>query len=615
MTGDSAGAGGGGGPLGASGPIGLPGARPFSAATRAENLDRLGRETFDVLIVGGGITGAGVARQAARAGFRVALVERDDFASGTSGRSTKLIHGGLRYLAQGEVGLVREAARERAVLRRQAPHLAEPAPVLIPVWHPEPPARLRVGLAFYDRLAGVPPAMRHRILDAAAALAEEPALRREGLRAAGTTWEFVTDDARLTLETVLDAHRHGAAVANHAPVVGLLTAEGAGAGRPGRRVVGATVRDAETGRTVDVRAAVVVNAAGPWVDRVLGLAGPAAEGTPGGGPAVRVTKGIHLVFPHKRLPLRHIVIVPGPDRRPVLVVPRGAWTYLGTTDTDYDGPLEAPGPDPESVGYLLETANAAFPGAALGPGDVTAAWAGLRPLIHEPGKRPAEVTRRDAVRVGPPGLVTVFGGKLTMYRRMAHRVLLVAARERDGAGREASRPAGPGLHPVEEALPGGRFDGEGPEAFAAWTERLAARGRAAGLEPPAARRLAQRYGARGADVLALVERDPGLAAPLAPGCAAVAAEVAFAASEEMALSLADVLDRRLGLLLFDPENGLAAAPAAAGILGKALGWDAARRDRELRAYRALVERHRLGGRRVGGTGAGGAGGGGARAVG
>ncbi len=548
----------------------------FSALTRLRNLERLGSETFDLLVVGGGITGAGVARAAARRGLKVALAEREDFAGGTSGRSSKLIHGGLRYLAQGEVALVREAARERAVLHRQAPHLVRPTPALLPVWEPESVARIRLGLALYDWLAGVPPALRRRFLDPDTAVAAEPWLRRRGLKAAGSYWEFVTDDARLTLEVVLAAHRSGAVVANHAPAVELLLA----GGRAGRRVAGAAVADALTGRRVEVRAAVVVNAAGPWLDGVRALAGPLR------GKALRVTKGAHLAFPRTRLPVGRILFVPGPDRRPVFIVPYGDWTFVGTTDTDYTGPLETPAADANDVAYLLAAANTALPEARLGAGDVTATWAGLRPLIHQPGKPPARVSRRDEVWHDPPGLLSVAGGKLTTYRRMAGRVL---ARALDAVPAASRLPAG-GRWPPEGPLPGGEVAG-GPAGWPARARELGALAERLGLHPVAARRLAGRYGSRAEGVLDLVRRDPALARPLAPGCQAVAAEVVFAVAEEMALTLADVLDRRLGLLCFDAANGLDAAPAAAEIMASILGWDAARRQAELEAYRKLVGRH------------------------
>src|SRR5262245_1785425 len=301
----------------------------FDPTTRAQNLSRLGDQVFDVLVVGGGITGAGVAREAALRGLSVALVEARDFASGTSSRSSKLIHGGLRYLEQGEIALVREAATERKVLRRIAPHLTETAPMLVPVYGRTSAGvyKLRVGLSLFDKLAAVPASERHRILSRNEVRAAEPHVAAERLQGAAVYPEYVTDDARLVLDTLKSAHAAGAVAVNYARVEALGPAEDV------RRV---EVRDVEGGATLVARARVVVNAAGPWVDAIRGMEERAERAL------LHLTRGIHLVFPARDLPVRHCVVMQARDKRPVFTVPRGDAVYVGTTDTSYEGPLEEP---------------------------------------------------------------------------------------------------------------------------------------------------------------------------------------------------------------------------------------------------------------------------------
>ncbi len=386
----------------------------FEHTSRAQALARLAAEPFDLLIIGGGITGAGAARDAALRGLAVALVEARDFGSGTSSRSSKLIHGGLRYLEQGEIGLVREAATERMVLRRIAPHLTRVAPMLVPVYGRTPAGvyKLKAGLALFDRLARVPRAERHRILTREETLALEPRLARERLQGSALYPEYVADDARLVLDTLKSASRAGAAVANYVRVVGF---EEAGPYRTVR------LTDAESGTSLTARARVIVNAAGPWVDELRRLA--RAED----GPRLHLTKGIHLVLRAKDLPARHCVVMRARDRRPVFVVPYGRHVYVGTTDTSYEGPLEEPAIVPEDAEYLFDAVARSFAGPAISARDVVGAWAGLRPLVHEKGKRPSEISRKDEIVVSGRGLVTIAGGKLTTYRRMAERVVETAA--------------------------------------------------------------------------------------------------------------------------------------------------------------------------------------------
>jgi glycerol-3-phosphate dehydrogenase len=538
-------------------------AAPLSAETRAAVLAALEGADLDVLVVGGGITGAGVARDAALRGLRTALVERVDFAAGTSSRSSKLIHGGVRYLEQGDVGLVREAAAERRILRRIAPHLAEPRWMVMPTYRRTTHAKLGLGLWTFEKIAAVEGDERHRMWDRAAALREEPLLAPAGLYGAAAFVEYLTDDARLVLATVRAAHEAGALVANHAEAIGIE------AGRPST----VTVRDALTGATRRTRARVVVNAAGPWVETVCGLAGAS------GGRRLRLTKGIHLVVPHARLPLRHIVVMRARDHRSVFAVPRDGATYLGTTDTDHGSPSLYPEITAADADYLLEAANATFVGPPLARADVVGAWAGLRPLLDEAGKRPSEISRKDEIMVdAATGLVSVAGGKLTTYRAMAERVVDLVC-QRLGSGTPCRTAA--------LALPGGECP---PSELRALTERVAAA--LPRLAPGAAARLVRLYGTEAEAIAARAGADPPAGEPL-PGLPDVPrAEIEHALDAEMVLTLTDLLERRTRVLLFAPDQGLAAAETVATLAARRLGWNPARTAAELDDYRGLAERLR-----------------------
>lgn len=515
---------------------------------------QLERERFDLAVVGGGITGAGLAREAAQRGLRVALVEAGDFAGGTSGRSSKLIHGGLRYLAMGDVALVRATARERRVLHGLAPHLAEPRRMVLPSRSAAGLARLRVAVTTYEKLGGVSGPDLHENWRGEELGEREPLLRGSDFRHACAYREYVTDDARLVLANLRAAVAAGAVVRAAAPVVGLL--------RDGGRVAGIRIRPAEGGE-IAVRARAVVNAAGPFVERVLRLEDPEAP------PRLHLSKGIHLVFEAARLPVREILAVPAADRRTVFAVRREAVTYVGTTDRSYTGRRpEWPEIEAEEVAYLLGTLNRHLRiDPPLTERDVIAAFAGLRPLVAGPGRAPQELSRRDEVSLGPAGLVTVAGGKLTGYRLMARAVL---ERTAESTG---LRPAPPLRD--EPPLPGGDFAGELGELAA----RLAGEAQVA---PEAARRLARLYGAEAGEVLALGGE------PVVPGGSVRRGEVRFAVRVEAARGLEDVVYRRIRSAWFDPADREAALEGIADLLGGELGWDRARRDRELEDVRARL---------------------------
>jgi glycerol-3-phosphate dehydrogenase len=534
---------------------------PFSPETREAALAALPGTDLDLLVIGGGITGAGVARDAALRGLKVALVERTDWAAGTSSRSSKLIHGGVRYLEQGDLGLVREAASERAVLRRIAPHLTAPLLMVMPTYGRAMQAKLALGLWTFERVATVPAAERHQLWSREEALTREPTLDGSTLHAAVVFTEYLTDDARLVLETAKGAHAAGALCVNHAEVTALSPA------RAGTEV---SLRDRESGSVRTIRSRVVVNAAGPWVDEVRRLAGALS------GPRLHLTKGIHLVVRHDRLPVRHIVVMRARDRRSVFAVPRGGVTYLGTTDTDYGTPTEHPEVTAEDAAYLLEAANRTFARPPLAERDVTAAWAGLRPLLHEEGKRPSEISRKDEIMAAPDaGLISIAGGKLTTHRRMAERVV-------DLVCRRLGRPAAP-CRTAAVPLPGGEMT---PAELLVLTHTL--RERLPQRPPGGAERLVGLYGAGAARLASRAAADPS-AGELLPGPTGVLrAEIEHVLDDEMALTLEDLLERRTRLLLFDAHQGLDAAPAVAALAAKRLGWAPARTAAELEAYRALA---------------------------
>src|SRR2546430_1300209 len=415
---------------------------PFSHRTRAAALTSMAAEPVDVLVIGGGITGAGIARDAALRGFRTAVVDKGDLGGGTSSLSSRLIHGGIRYLEQGQFRLVFEASRERRVLLGIAPHLVHPLPFLFPVYRGArvPAWKLRAGMWVYDLLAAFHNVRAHRWLGRKATQRLEPGLRDKELKGAALYYDAQTDDARLVIANMRSAAQAGALVASYAAVTALI--------KPDGRVGGATVRDGLTGRASTVRALVVVNATGPWVDRVRRLDDARAE------PLLRPTKGVHVAVPRKRVGHTRAVTLTSPiDGRVMFVLPWGDLSYIGTTDTDEDASPDEVRATADDVVYLLRSANAFFPHARLAPADIIASWVGLRPLLRPPRDvTPSASSREHPVVASASGLLTVAGGKLTTYRVMARDLVdRVAARLRELDG----RPRAPRVPTDRLPLPGG----------------------------------------------------------------------------------------------------------------------------------------------------------------
>lgn len=529
---------------------------------------RLAASRFDVLVIGGGITGAGVALDAASRGLSVALVERDDFASGTSSKSSKLIHGGLRYLQQGDIRLVYQALRERQRLLRNAPHLVSVLPFLIPVLTKDGPVSrkiakaLRSALWMYDATGGLRIGKRHRRLGADDALAHCPTMPPDKLSSGFVYYDASADDARLTLTIARTAAAHGAVVANRCSVVGVTTAADG-------RVDGARV-DTGAGE-ITVRARAVVSATGVWADEIRDLDdGVDAD-------SLRPAKGVHVTVPWElvRNDIAVIISVPG-DKRSLFLVP---WVerpdggfdhcYIGTTDTDFVDDLDRAQTNDDDLEYVLGAANHHLT-TTITRDDVTGVWAGLRPLVKQASSgRTADLSRRHAITTSPSGVVTVTGGKLTTYREMAEDTVDVVLRLLDRRAR---------CRTARLRLVGA--------ATTSATTPTATHGTGTTVDDE---RLVARYGSEAATVLALVDADPNLGDALVPGLRYIRAEAVFAVRHEMATTLVDVLTRRTRAHLQHRAACLAAAPGVAALLAGELGWNTAETASQIEAYRQLCD--------------------------
>jgi glycerol-3-phosphate dehydrogenase len=547
----------------------------LDATKRSESLRKLAAGPLDVLVIGGGVTGAGAALDAASRGLRVGLVEARDLASGTSSRSSKLVHGGLRYLEQRDFKLVKEALRERDLLvSKLAPHLVRPVPFLYPIYKKvvERPY-VGAGLVIYDAMEGTKrPVPYHRHLTARGALRRAPALRPDRLAGAMVYYDAQVDDARHTLTVARTAAAHGAIVVTRASAVGLLRSphgDSRGAG-----VVGARVRDEETGRELDVHATRVVVCAGVWSDLIHEASGVKA------GYHVRMSKGVHVVTPRSAIDADTGMIV-RTDKSVLFFIPWGERWIVGTTDTDFTGDRTEPVATAQDVDYILANANRVL-AKPLTRSDVLAVYAGLRPLVAEPevpgdceeaGKPTTKLSREHVVDAPLPGLVSIAGGKLTTYRLMARDVIDAAVADFPRAVPQS----------VTDQLP--LLGADGLPAVRAAASRLA---EDYGVSAKTAVHLIDRYGTLAGEVLELVRADKSLGRPLAAGHPYLRAEVAHAVTHEGALHVEDVLGRRIRLLIETPDAGASAAAEVAAIMGKLLGWSRRKRAEQALRYQEFA---------------------------
>lgn len=507
---------------------------------------------YDVLIIGGGITGAGIALDAATRGMKTALVDMQDFAAGTSSRSTKLVHGGLRYLKQFEVKMVAEVGKERAIVYGNAPHVTTPEWMLLPIYKGGTFGRwsTSAGLRLYDYLAGVKRSERRKMLSAAEAKRREPLLREEGLKGGGYYVEYRTDDARLTIEVVKKAVERGAHAVNYVKATELLY-DGQG------RLNGVQAQDRLGGSSFRIRAKRIVNAAGPWVDEIRELDQSRK------GKTLRLTKGVHLVFDQSRFPLGQAVYFDVPDGRMMFAIPRDGKTYIGTTDTDFTGNTADPGVTEEDREYIVNAANSMFPTLRLAIADIESEWSGVRPLIYEEGKSPSEISRKDEIFRSPSGLITIAGGKLTGYRKMAETVTDLLDRELRSEG---GGPFGPC---ITRTLPLSGGDFGDPANYPAYVREQTAAGVERGLQPEAAAAIARRYGTNATAVWEYLSSAQHEHTKLPPG---LYAALRYSMEAEMAVTPADFLVRRSGALLFDIGTVRRHGTEVIGVMANLLGW-------------------------------------------
>jgi glycerol-3-phosphate dehydrogenase len=501
----------------------------FSAAERAQWIQRLKETTFDLLVIGGGITGAGIAVDAATRGLKVALIEKMDFAWGTSSRSTKLIHGGLRYLKQLEFALVHEVGVERAIVHSNAPHVVLPEKMLLPIVQDGSLGKRMssLGLWVYDRLANVEKEERRKMLEKEEVMELEPLLRTDILTGGGLYYEYRTDDARLTIEAVKTAVEHGAVCLNYTEAVDFIYKENGYVG-------GAVVKDCLQEEQFEVRARRVVNAAGPWVDE---LRNKDKEGVHG--KRLHLTKGVHIVVPYERLPIQQSTYFDvKKDNRMCFAIPRGNATYIGTTDTFYDSSINEPYAELEDVEYLLEATNYVFPSVNLEVKDVVSTWAGLRPLIHQDGKDPSELSRKDELFYSETGLISIAGGKLTGYRKMAERVVDAVLKTMHEKTASVTK---------DLTLGGGDF--ESTEAIQAYIYKLSGEAKQINVGAEHIQALVYRYGTNTEHIInkayELYNEIQDAAQRL------MYAEIWYAIHYEMTNNVCDFLIRRTGRLYFD----------------------------------------------------------------
>jgi glycerol-3-phosphate dehydrogenase len=524
---------------------------PFSSFNRQNNITKLKESEFDLLIIGGGITGAGIALDAASRGMKVALIEKNDFASGTSSKSTKLIHGGLRYLKQFDFWLVKEVGTERAIVHKLAPHLVVPEKMILPLidggtygsW------LTSIGLKVYDILAAVEGEDQRKMLDKKEALEKEPLLPESILNGAGYYAEYRTDDARLTLEILKTALNYEANCINYMEATQFHYQE--------NRVVGAHVKDGLSGEEFSIKAKYVVNSCGPWVDELRQLNHSKI------GKRLHLTKGVHLVVAHEKLPVKQSVYFDVPDGRMMFAIPRGKVTYFGTTDTNYQEDKNNVHTSLVDATYLISAVNNMFPEVHLTLNDVESSWAGLRPLIHEEGKSASELSRKDEIFVSDTELISIAGGKLTGYRKMAERIVDLVVKKYNRRYEKKFKESST----ENIVLSGGTFADY--SEVKSYTDAIYNRIAEVDFDEKDAQYLVHNYGKQTDDILKKFDEfsDENQQEKM------IKAEVWFAINFEMACNPTDFFMRRTGRLFFDAHSVRVYKNLVINLFQEHFSWD------------------------------------------
>ena len=544
-------------------------AAPFSFFTHLESFGKLSSQHFDLIVIGGGITGAGIALDAASRGIKTVLFEKDDFASGTSSRSTKLIHGGLRYLKQLEIGLVREVGMERAIVHKIAPHMVIPEKMLLPLVEDGTFGKwaTSLGLWVYDVLAGVEDDDARIMLNKEQTLEKEPLLNPEKLIGGGFYAEYRTDDARLTIENLKKAVELGAMAFNHTLAEDLIYENS--------KLRGVKVLNQLSGEKEVVKASYVINASGPWVDTLRKKDKSLKE------KRLHLTKGVHLVVPHQKLPIRQAVYFDVPDGRMIFAIPRGNITYIGTTDTDYKGDLNEVMADRDDATYLLNAVNNTFPTVHLNLEDVVSTWAGLRPLIHEDGKSASELSRKDEIFESESGMFSIAGGKLTGYRKMAERMV---DKIMEKLAENEKRPFR-SCKTDQITLPGGAF--KNYQAVDRYLAEISKNPALKEASPNSAWHLVTTFGKQAGEILRYLPGNTGRKSITED---IVMAELEFTFAHEMVCSPSDFFIQRTGRLYFDIASIPASLDKVVHFFSEKLGWSSDKIDYEKAKVLKAVEK-------------------------
>lgn len=535
--------------------------KKLSSLTREQTLKEMVDMQFDVIVIGGGITGAGIALDAASRGMKTALVEMQDFAAGTSSRSTKLVHGGLRYLQQLELKMVADVGKERKVVYENGPHVTTPEWMILPFHSGSNlgPLTTAIGLTLYDFLAGVKPAERRAMLTEEETLIKEPLIKRENLKGAGHYVEYKTDDARLTIEVIKKAIEYGAKAINYTKAAEFHYNE--------QQLTGIEAIDEITGKTYVIKGKKVINATGPWVDTLREKDGSKKEKT------LLLTKGVHLVFDQRTFPLKNAVYFDTPDKRMIFAIPRAGTTYVGTTDTVYEGDLSNPTATKEDRDYILKAIEYMFPQLNIQASDVKSSWAGLRPLIAEEGKdNPGEISRKDEVFVSRSGLISIAGGKLTGYRKMAEEIVNVVAKQLKAEEGILYSNSETKHIPIS----GGEVGGS--KGFERFKQEKIREAEALGIPVPEAEALIQRYGAN-VDSLLSIYMNNRFEAEYKGMTPLIFAELKYAMEAEAVCTPSDFFIRRTGMLFFAIDAVKTYQEAVITYMAEQLNWTDSEKNR------------------------------------